>query len=102
MKKILVSGSNGLIGGEVVSYFSNKGMDVFGIDNNMRADFFGPAGDTTWNQNRLQKMYNNYMPNRSEEHTSELQSQAYLGCRLLLEKKNTKQTKKKTKTTPPR
>ncbi len=64
MKKILVSGSNGLIGGEVVSYFSNKGMDVFGIDNNMRADFFGPAGDTTWNQNRLQKMYNNYTPNK--------------------------------------
>ena len=64
MKKILVSGSNGLIGGEVVSYFSNKGMDVFGIDNNMRADFFGPAGDTTWNQNRLQKMYNNYKPNK--------------------------------------
>ena len=30
---------------------------------------------------------------RSEEHTSELQSQAYLVCRLLLEKKKTKQTK---------
>ena len=56
MNKILVSGSNGLIGGEVVSYFSKKGMKVFGIDNNMRADFFGPAGDTIWNQNRLQKM----------------------------------------------
>ena len=26
--------------------------------------------------------------NRSEEHTSELQSQAYIVCRLLLEKKN--------------
>src|SRR3712207_8825336 len=28
------------------------------------------------------------MPNRSEEHTSELQSRQYLVCRLLLEKKN--------------
>src|SRR5712672_4045343 len=35
-------------------------------------------------------------PNRSEEHTSELQSLAYLVCRLLLEKK--KNTKKKVKT----
>mgnify|MGYP000028208764 FL=1 len=63
MKKIVVSGSNGLIGGEVVSYFSRKGMEIYGLDNNMRADFFGPAGDTIWNQNRLQKMYNNYSPN---------------------------------------
>ena len=37
---------------------------------------------------------------RSEEHTSELQSQAYLVCRLLLEKnKNKKQTKNKKKKT---
>ncbi len=63
MKKIIVSGSNGLIGGEVVSYFSGKGMEIHGLDNNMRANFFGPAGDTTWNQNRLQKMYSNYSPN---------------------------------------
>src|SRR2546425_3584591 len=36
---------------------------------------------------------------RSEEHTSELQSLAYLVCRLLLEKKNTKH--KRTSTTQP-
>src|SRR5205823_12127031 len=35
---------------------------------------------------------------RSEEHTSELQSLAYLVCRLLLEKKKKKETFKKTKT----
>src|SRR3712207_6858370 len=29
------------------------------------------------------------LPERSEEHTSELQSRQYLVCRLLLEKKNT-------------
>ncbi|NDJ76815.1 MAG: NAD-dependent epimerase/dehydratase family protein [Chloroflexi bacterium] len=53
MKKILVTGSSGLIGSEVVTYFDDRGWDVHGIDNNMRADFFGPGGDTRWNQQRL-------------------------------------------------
>ena len=51
--KILVTGSNGLIGSEVVGYFASKGHEVHGIDNNMRADFFGAQGDTRWNQARL-------------------------------------------------
>lgn len=51
--KILVSGSGGLIGSEVVSYFVSRGHAVRGIDNNMRADFFGPQGDTEWNSARL-------------------------------------------------
>lgn len=55
--KILVTGSSGLIGSEVVSYFARKGHKVFGVDNNMRADFFGPAGDTAWNLARLQKAH---------------------------------------------
>jgi len=56
--KILVTGSSGLIGSEVVSYFSSRrGNEVHGIDNDMRADFFGPAGDTRWNQARLQKLF---------------------------------------------
>jgi len=63
MKKILVTGSNGLIGGEVVDYFAKKGVQVYGMDNNMRADFFGPAGDTLWNQARLQEKHSNYFPN---------------------------------------
>jgi CDP-paratose 2-epimerase len=53
MKKLLVTGSNGLIGSEVVSYFAARGWRVYGIDNNMRADFFGEKGDTRWNQQRL-------------------------------------------------
>lgn len=51
--KILVTGSSGLIGSEVVGYFDALGWEVHGVDNNMRADFFGPAGDTRWNQARL-------------------------------------------------
>jgi CDP-paratose 2-epimerase len=60
MKTILVTGSSGLIGSEVVSYFSNLGWSVYGIDNNMRADFFGAAGDTRWNQKRLEEIYRNF------------------------------------------
>ncbi|MFQ5769606.1 MAG: NAD-dependent epimerase/dehydratase family protein, partial [bacterium] len=51
--KILITGSNGLIGSEVVAYFATMGHEVHGIDNNMRADFFGRAADTRWNQERL-------------------------------------------------
>ena len=42
--KILVTGSNGLIGSEAVEHFAGQGHIVHGIDNNMRADFFGPGG----------------------------------------------------------
>ena len=55
MKKILITGSSGLIGSEVSAYFSSKGWEVHGVDNNQRAVFFGPGGDTRWNQERLQK-----------------------------------------------
>jgi CDP-paratose 2-epimerase len=51
--QLLVTGSSGLIGSEVVDYFSKLGWLVHGVDNNMRADFFGPGGDTRWNQRRL-------------------------------------------------
>jgi CDP-paratose 2-epimerase len=52
-KRLLVTGSNGLIGSEMVKHFHGLGWDVHGLDNNMRADFFGPQGDTRWNQARL-------------------------------------------------
>lgn len=44
--KIVVTGSSGLIGSEVVGYFDALGWAVHGVDNNMRAEFFGPGGDT--------------------------------------------------------
>jgi CDP-paratose 2-epimerase len=52
-RTLLVTGSSGLIGSEVVEGFAAAGWRVHGLDNNMRADFFGAAGDTTWNLNRL-------------------------------------------------
>ncbi len=55
MKKLLVTGSSGLIGSEVVRYFNHLGWKIIGVDNNMRADFFGPRGDTRWVQARLEE-----------------------------------------------
>src|SRR5215212_4186891 len=52
-RRVLVTGSSGLIGSEAVIYFDQRGWDVHGVDNNMRRDFFGPDGDTTWNLERL-------------------------------------------------
>jgi CDP-paratose 2-epimerase len=53
-RSMVVTGAGGLIGSEVCSYFGNAGWTIHGIDNNGRADFFGPAGDTTWNRQRLE------------------------------------------------
>jgi len=53
---ILVTGSSGLIGSEAVEHFDRQGHRVHGIDNNMREVFFGTAGDTTWNLNRLRSV----------------------------------------------
>ena len=58
--KLLVTGSSGLIGSEVVDYFCQQGWQVHGVDNNMRADFFGPQGDTRWNQERLQAAHSSF------------------------------------------
>jgi CDP-paratose 2-epimerase len=54
-KRILVTGSNGLIGSEVCLHFGRGGFEVHGVDNNQRAVFFGPQGDTRWNQKRLEQ-----------------------------------------------
>ena len=51
--KVLVTGSSGLIGSEAVEHFDRQGHEVFGVDNNMRRVFFGAAGDTLWNLERL-------------------------------------------------
>ncbi len=71
-KKLLVTGSSGLIGSEVVSFFCGLGWTVHGIDNNMRKVFFGAQGDTSWNRNRLQTNFESFrhheldIRNRSE------------------------------------
>ena len=52
-KTALVTGSSGLIGSEAVRFLDERGWAVHGVDNNMRREFFGEHGDTTWNLERL-------------------------------------------------
>ena len=52
-RTLLVTGSSGLIGSEVVRHFHRAGYRVEGVDNNQRAAFFGPQGDTRWVQRQL-------------------------------------------------
>jgi CDP-paratose 2-epimerase len=54
-RSLLVTGSSGLIGSEVAKHFDSLGLHIHGVDNNQRAVFFGPQGDTRWNQERLAK-----------------------------------------------
>jgi len=60
MKSVLVTGSSGLIGSEAVEHFDGQGHSVVGVDNNMRREFFGSAGDTTWNLERLKRSTGNF------------------------------------------
>lgn len=54
-KKLLVTGSAGLIGSESVRFFAKKGFEIYGIDNNMRSYFFGQEASTDWSKKKLQK-----------------------------------------------
>ncbi len=60
MKKLLVTGSSGLVGSEVCLHFANAGYQIHGVDNNQRAIFFGPQGDTRWNQKRMVEDIKNF------------------------------------------
>ncbi|MGW0766161.1 NAD-dependent epimerase/dehydratase family protein [Streptomyces sp. NPDC002676] len=53
MTVAVVTGSAGLIGSEAVRRFARLGLDVVGIDNDMRSRFFGPEASTAWNVRRL-------------------------------------------------
>ena len=60
MKKALVTGSCGLIGSEVSIFLDRSGFQVYGVDNNERAVFFGPEGDTSWSLRRLRSEIKSY------------------------------------------
>ncbi len=62
MNIAVVSGSNGLIGSESVSFLADKMDLVIGIDNDQRAYFFGPEASTKWNKTVLENKYSNYKP----------------------------------------
>ena len=60
MKICLVTGSAGLIGAEAVRFFSAKGFQVVGIDNDMRKQFFGDDASTEWSRRDLEAKLANY------------------------------------------
>jgi CDP-paratose 2-epimerase len=60
MKSVLITGSSGLIGSEVARFFHKTGHFIHGIDNNQRAIFFGPSGDTRWSQRELESSLPNF------------------------------------------
>ena len=60
MSVVIITGSSGLVGSESVDFFSNKGFDVIGIDNNLRKTFFGKEASTTWVKNKLIKKHKNF------------------------------------------
>jgi len=55
MSVALISGSAGLIGSESARHFAAQGMDVVGIDNDMRRHFFGDEASTRWQRGRLEE-----------------------------------------------
>lgn len=60
MSIALVTGSAGLIGSETCKRFHAEGFDVVGIDNDMRAIFFGAEASTALTRTKLEKSLKNY------------------------------------------
>lgn len=60
MSIVIVTGSAGLIGAETVRHFAAEGHTVAGIDNDMRAYFFGAEASTRWAAEQLMKEFNKY------------------------------------------
>src|SRR5258708_33273884 len=57
MPVVIVTGAAGLIGSEAVEFFCGLGMDVVGIDNGMRRQFFGDEASTAWNRSLLESRF---------------------------------------------
>jgi CDP-paratose 2-epimerase len=60
MPTILITGSAGLIGSEAVHFFARLGFEIIGIDNDLRAYFFGDTASTKWNRDLLKAKYQKY------------------------------------------
>jgi len=54
MTVALVTGAAGLIGSESAAFFARKGLDIVGVDNDMRRYFFGDEASTAWRRRSLE------------------------------------------------
>lgn len=61
MKYVLITGSSGLIGSQSVDFFHKLGYGIIGIDNDMRAYFFGKEASTAPSKNAILESYQNYV-----------------------------------------
>ncbi len=60
MDVAVITGSAGLIGSESVRFFASKGLQIVGIDNDMRKVFFGAEASTEWNRKKLENEVQDY------------------------------------------
>ena len=74
METVIITGSSGLIGSEAVRFFSEKGMRVIGIDNDMRKEFFGDEASTEWNREQLQDEFPDFL-----HHSLDIRSEQEMG-----------------------
>lgn len=73
MAVAIITGSAGLIGAEATRFFASKGLDIVGIDNDMRRYFFGEEASTSWSQQRLKASVRGY-----RHHDMDIRDQAVL------------------------
>lgn len=60
MSVAIITGSAGLVGSEATKHFAAKGMDVIGLDNDMRSSFFGEEASTSWMNLHLERTLPRY------------------------------------------
>jgi CDP-paratose 2-epimerase len=60
MEIVVVTGSGGLVGSETVRFYADRADLVIGVDNDMRAQFFGPEASTAWSVQELTRTFDNY------------------------------------------
>ena len=60
MPVAIVTGSAGLVGASAAAYLASRGLDVIGVDNDMRKYFFGREASTRWNKELLERSVKNY------------------------------------------
>src|SRR3984885_838175 len=88
MSVAIITGSAGLVGSEAVAFFASLGMDVVGIDNGMRASFFGEEASTRWVRDRLCAEIANYRHHevdiRNAEAVSKIFAQYGTNVRLVI------------------
>jgi CDP-paratose 2-epimerase len=61
MSIALITGSAGLVGSEATKHFAKRGMDIVGVDNDMRSVFFGSEASTSWMARDLEQTLPNYV-----------------------------------------